>query len=109
MAVILLSPGALTRRRALLVLLAPVAGLVLLALIDLASAHGGGHFTGSILHARSPGDVRDILVRRYKAAWGELHNHAMPFATAICIIASALAVRSRRRLLSALAGRPTRA
>ncbi len=105
-AVILLSPGALTRRRALLVVIAPVAGLLLLALIDLASAHGSGHFTGSILHARSPGDVRDILVRRYKAAWGELHNHAMPFVTALCLVLSVFAVKTRRRLLAPVEGNP---
>jgi hypothetical protein len=105
--VILLAPGAITRRRALVVLIAPVAGLVLLAAIDLASAHGGGHFTGSILHARSAGDVRDILVRRYKAAWGELHNHAMPFATALCLGLSILAVQKRERLLAPVGGDPT--
>jgi hypothetical protein len=104
--VILLAPGAINRRRALLVLIAPVAGLVLLAAIDLASAHGGGHFTGSILHARSAGDVRDILVRRYKAAWGELHNHAMPVATALCLGLSILAVRRRERLLAPVGASP---
>ncbi len=103
-AVILLSPAALTSRRALTVLIAPVAGLILLALIDLASAHGGGHFTGSVLHARSAGDVRDILVRRYRAAWGELHNHAMPFVTTLCVVLSVLAVRGRERLLAPVGG-----
>ncbi len=101
---VLLAPDASVRRRALLAIMAPVAGLVVLAGIDLATAHGSGHFTGSVLHARSAGDVRDIIVRRYKAAWGELHNHAMPVATALALACSGLAIRSRERLLVPVGG-----
>ena len=90
----------LTRRRALIVLISPVAGLVALAAIDLATAHGAGHFTGSVLHARSVGDVRDIIVRRYKAAWDELQNHVMPVATAIALAYAAVGLRRRDRLLA---------
>ncbi len=90
----------------MIAVVSPVAGLVALAAIDLATAHGSGHFTGSVLHARSAGDVRDILVRRYKAAWGELHNHAMPVATALAVAAAVLAVRSRERLLRPVQGDP---
>jgi hypothetical protein len=106
LASVLLAPGALTRRRALIVLVSPVAGLVALAAIDLATAHGSGHFTGSILHARSAGDVREIIVRRYRAAWGELHNHAMPLATAVGLACGALGFRGRARLLAPVAGDP---
>jgi hypothetical protein len=98
-AVVTLLPGVLTRRRALSVLIAPVAGLLLLAALDLATAHGAGHFTGSVLHARSPGDVRDIIVRRYTAAWEELGSGAMPVATALALLAAALGVLRRERLL----------
>ncbi len=52
-----------------------------------------------MLHARSPGDVRDVIVRRYEAAWGELHNHAMPFATALALALCAFAIRHRAALL----------
>jgi hypothetical protein len=105
-ATIMLAPGALTRRRALVVLVSPVAGLVALAGIDILTAHGGGHFTGSILHARSAGDLRDIIVRRYGAAWGELHNHAMPVATALALLAGVVGVRRRERLLAPVGGDP---
>jgi hypothetical protein len=105
-AAVVLAPGALTRRRALVALISPVVGLIVLAGIDLASAHGGGHFTGSILHARSAGDVRDILVRRYKAAWGELRNHAMPVATAIALLCAAAGLRARERLLATVRSDP---
>jgi len=105
-AVVMLAPGSVTRRRALIVLASPVVALVGLALIDLLTAHGGGHYTGSILHASSPGELRDIIVRRYKAAWGELHNHAMPVATVLALGCAAFAVRGRERLLRPVGGDP---
>jgi hypothetical protein len=105
-ATIMLAPGALTRRRALVVLVSPVAGLVALAGIDLLTAHGGGHFTGSVLHVRSAGDLRDIIVRRYGAAWGELHNHVMPVATGLALVAGAVGLRRRVGLLAPVDGDP---
>jgi hypothetical protein len=99
-ATVLLLQGRLTRRRGLIVLISPVVGLVVLAAIDLTTAHGTGHYTGSILHAHSAGEIRDIIVRRYTAAYDELKHGAMPFATALALVLSALAVRHRRRLLA---------
>ncbi|MCW3027976.1 MAG: hypothetical protein JWN81_1187 [Solirubrobacterales bacterium] len=96
----------LTRRRALIVLISPLVGLVALAVLDLVTAHGTGHFTGSVLHARSAGDVRDVIVRRYSAAWDELKNHAMPAATAVALIYAAFGVRRRERLLAPVASDP---
>jgi hypothetical protein len=98
--------GAITRRRAVIVLVSPVLALLALAVLDLLTAHGSGHYTGSILHARSAGELRDVIVRRYKAAWGELHNHAMPVATALALVCATLAIRSRERLLAPVAGDP---
>ena len=105
-AVVMLLPGRVTRRRALLVLITPVLGLVALAALDLVTAHGSGHFSGSVLHARSAGDLRDLIVRRYGAAWHELRNHAMPVATAIALLCAALGIRRRDRLLAPVAGDP---
>ena len=95
---VMLLPGAVNRKRILIVTAAPVAGLVALAALDLLTAHGGGHFTGSVLDARSAGDIRDIIVRRYGAAWDELKNHLMPLATALALGASAYGVRRRERI-----------
>ncbi len=100
---VMLLAGALTRRRALIVLISPVVALIALAVLDLATAHGTGHYTGSILHARSAGDLRDVIVRRYRAAWEELHNHAMPVATAVALVYAALGLRRRERLLAPVA------
>jgi hypothetical protein len=106
LAAIMMLPGEVTRRRLAIVLLTPIAALLALALVDLATAHGGGHFTGSILHARSAGDVRDVIVRRYTAAWGELRNHAMPVASAVSLGVSAFAIVRRRRLLDPVGSDP---
>ncbi len=99
-ATVLLLPGRLTRRRGLIVLISPVVGLVALAALDLTTAHGTGHYTGSVLHAHSAGEIRDIIVRRYTAAYDELKHGAMPFATALALVLSALGVRHHRRLLA---------
>ncbi len=105
-ATLVLLPGSFSRRRVLLVVCAPLLALVLLAAIDLLTAHGSGHYTGSILHARSAGDLRDVLVRRYTAAWRELKNHAMPFATALALACAVAGVRLRERLLAPVGGDP---
>jgi hypothetical protein len=103
---VMLLGGALTRRRALTVLIAPVLGLAALAALDLATAHGTGHYTGTVLHARSAGDLRDVIVHRYSAAFGELHNHAMPVATLLALLCAIWGVRRRERLLAPVAGDP---
>ncbi len=95
-AALVLAPGGFSRGRVLLVLASPLVALVALAALDLATAHGSGHYTGSILHARSAGDLRDVIERRYGAAWTELKNHAMPFATAIALLYGVLAVQQAR-------------
>ncbi len=105
-AALVLAPGGFSRGRALLVLASPLVALVALAALDLATAHGSGHFTGSILHARSAGDLRDVIERRYGAAWTELKNHAMPVATALALLYAALALRSRARLLAPIGEDP---
>ncbi len=103
---VMLLPGGFDRKRVLIVMAAPVVGLIVLAGIDLATAHGGGHFTSSVLDARSAGDIRDIIVRRYGAAWEELANGLMPLATALALIASILAIRRRDRVLAPIDSDP---
>jgi hypothetical protein len=106
LATIMLLPGALTRTRALVVLFSPVAGLVALAALDVAFAHGTGHFTGSVLDAHSASELRDVIVRRCTGAWSELRNHAMPFACAVALAAAAIGVRRRARVLGPVASDP---
>jgi hypothetical protein len=105
-AVAMLWPGALTPRRALTVAIAPVAGLVVLAGIDLLTAHGRGQYTHSVLHARSVGALADLIGHRYASAWHELGHGAMPVATAAAILAAALGIYRRERLLAPVGGDP---
>jgi len=105
-ATVLLLPGHLNRKRALIVLISPIVGLVVLAALDLTTAHGTGHYTGSVLHAHSAGEIRDVIVRRYTAAYDELKHGGMPLATALALIVSALGVRYHRRLLASVDGDP---
>ena len=87
-------------------MLAPLVALVALAALDILTAHGGGHFTGSVLHARSAGELRDLLVRRYGAAWRELAGLPMALATLLALLCAAFGVRRRERLLSPVNGDP---
>ena len=98
-ATVLLLPGPLRRGRVLAVLAAPLIGLLLLAIVEKATAHGAGHFTGSVLDARSVSDLQDLIVRRYEAAWQELGNGLMPVATALALLLAAVGIRYREHLL----------
>jgi hypothetical protein len=98
-ATVMLLPGPLRRRRILAVLAAPLLGLLLLAIVDLSTAHGAGHFTGSVLDARSASDLQDLIVRRYEAAWQELGNGLMPLATTLALLLATVGVHYRERLL----------
>jgi hypothetical protein len=100
----LLLSGPATPRRAVIVALVPAFALIVLALLDLVLAHGSGHYVGSVLKASSAGEVRDVLARRYASAWRELRNHAMPVATGVTLLACALALRERQRLLAPVGG-----
>ena len=106
LAVALLLAGARARRRAVIVVASPIAGLVALAVIDLLTAHGSGQYYGSLLHAHSAGEVREVIMRRYEAAWRELGHGAMPLATLLALAGGAAALRLRSRVLGPVSGDP---
>jgi len=103
-ACVMLLPGALSRRRALTVLATPPLALLALAAVDLASAHGSGHFSASILHARSAGEVRDLIVRRYTVAGRDMLEAPMLIASALALGCAAAGVIGRRELLAPVQG-----
>lgn len=111
-ATVMLLPGALTRRRALTVAIAPVAGLVVLAGIDLTTAHGRGQYIHSVLHARSVGALAGLIGHRYASAWHELGHGAMPVVATVAVLCAGLGVyglsgaRRRARLLAPVGGDP---
>jgi hypothetical protein len=106
LAFVMLLPGERTRRRGLVVLIAPLGALLALAALDLATAHGGGHFTGTVLHARSAGQLRDVLVRRYRASWRELTGLPMVLASAAALCCAAIGIHRRERVLAPVRGDP---
>jgi hypothetical protein len=106
-ATLLLLPERVRPSRALAaVVAAPLLGLVLLAGLDLATAHGSGHFTGSVLHAGSLSELAELIARRYEAAWEEAGNGLMPLATALALLLAVAGVRHRERLLAPVAADP---
>jgi len=110
LAAALVAPGALTRRRALTVLLSPLAGLALLVAVDLLSAHGEGHFTGTVLDAHSAAQLREVIVRRYTVAWQSLRAPAMAVAIGACLLFALVCVLAPGRVLAPPHdGRPWRA
>jgi hypothetical protein len=84
---------------------APLAGLGLLALIDLATG-GDSHFTRSVLRADGGSDVWDIVARRYELAGRQAVRGMMPAVTLIALLAVALGLRRRERLLAPVGGDP---
>jgi hypothetical protein len=105
LAAAMLLPGALTRRRALAVLISPLLALALLAALDLATAHGTGHFTGSVLDARSAGELREAIVRRYSDSWGGL-GVAGWLSGALALALAGIGIRRATALLSPVGADP---
>ena len=104
-AALVLWPGADRRRAVAIVILVPLAALVLLAVVDLATG-GDSHFSRTVLRADGSGDLFDTFLRRYELAGRVLVRGFMPVATAIAVLAVALGIRRRDRLLEPVGGDP---
>ena len=104
-AAVMMLPGGLTRRSAAVAILAPVAGLALLAVVDLATG-GDSHFTRTVLRADDSGALWDIVARRYELAGRQAIRGLMPAVTLIAILAIAVGVRQRERVLERVGGDP---
>lgn len=92
-AALMMLPGSLTWKRIGLIVAAPVVGLVLLAVLDLATAGGQGHYS-SVLSGGGDGLAQDIE-RRSTLAWQQLWKGNMPIITLTCLLAAAFAIRNR--------------
>ncbi len=103
---VMMLPGAVSRRRALIVLASPVLGLMALAALDLATARGSGHFSGSVLHARSASEVRDLIVRRYRAAWDASRGLPMALAAAAALLGAGVGLWRSGEVLGPVEGDP---
>ena len=105
-AIVVLAPGAPTRRTLLLAAAVPVVALLALAALDLATG-GNGHFTRTILQAESAGSLWDVVTRRYTLAFNVLKDGAMPFVTTLALLGIGYALRYRERIYAPLGGDPS--
>jgi hypothetical protein len=96
MATVLLLPGALTRRRVTAIAVSPIAALIALAVVDLATAGGRGHYTHDVIQVHTATNLHDIIVRRYGLAWEQLRRKDLGLATVLCLLAVAYALRNRQ-------------
>jgi hypothetical protein len=97
--------GQLTRRRLALAALVPVAAVLALVALDLATS-GGAHLTRTVVHGNGPGEILDIIQRRFTISFNGLKNIPVAIVCAIGIVASVIAVRRRDRLYAPLRDHP---
>ena len=87
------------RRRIAIVLLAPVAALAALAVLDLATG-GDAHFTRSVLRAGGLGELADVAQRRVELSYNSLGRGIIWLLVLVATAALVWGVRSRERLLA---------
>jgi hypothetical protein len=100
-AVLVLAPGRITRRRLLLTAVVPVAALVLLIAIDLVLS-GGSHLTRNLLRADDAGELLELVTRRYQLAWRALTTGSRPVLFSAAVLAAVFAWRNREQIYGAL-------
>ncbi len=94
-AAIMMLPGRFTGKRVAVLVASPVIGLVLLAVLDILTAGGKGHYSHSVLSLDSAGGFFEIVSRRSTLAWQQLWKGYMPVATLTCLLAAGFAIRNR--------------
>jgi hypothetical protein len=97
--------GRLTRKRLLLAALVPVAALLGLIALDLATG-GGAHLTRTVVHGNGSGEVVDIIRRRLRISFSGLSTIPVALICAIGIVGSVVALRRRERVYATLRDEP---
>jgi hypothetical protein len=97
--------GRLTKRRLLLAALVPVAALIGLVALDLATA-GGAHLTRTVVHGNGSGQILDIIQRRLKISFNGLSDLSVALICAIGVVACVVAIRRRDRVFATLRDQP---
>ncbi|MGA2470718.1 MAG: hypothetical protein ABSG64_08515 [Solirubrobacteraceae bacterium] len=100
---VLLAPGKLTWRRLACAAAATLAGVAVLAGLDLATG-GGAHFTRQVLHAQSSSALFDTLWRRLSEAYATLVGGEAWVAVLVCLAIAAALFADRARVLRPVAG-----
>ncbi len=92
-------------RRIAILLVAPIAGLAALALLDLATG-GDAHFSRSVLEAGGLDQIADVAERRVRLSYRSLGRGIIPFLVALALVGLAVGFRYRRALLASTEGVP---
>ena len=100
-ATLVMLPGATSARRIAVAALVPVAALLFLIAIDLALS-GGSHLTRNLLRADDPGELWELVTRRYELSWRILTSADKPAHFLAALLAVVFAWRNRARLYAAL-------
>jgi hypothetical protein len=93
------------RTRIAILLVAPVAGLAALALLDLVTG-GDAHFSRSVLEAGGLDEIADIAERRVRLSYRSLGRGLIPFLVVLALVALAVGFRYRHVLLAATQDAP---
>jgi hypothetical protein len=93
------------RRRLAIIVGAPALALGALALLDLATG-GNAHFTRSVLRAGGLNDLAEVAQRRLELSYDSLGRGVVTLLVVVALIALAIGIKERRRLLAPLAGVP---
>src|SRR5439155_25311799 len=88
--------GRLTKRRLVLAALVPVAALVGLVALDLAT-NGGAHLTRTVVHGNGSGEVLDVVRRRLRISFNGLSTPSVAIVCSMGIVGCVVAVRRRER------------
>jgi hypothetical protein len=94
-ATVLMLPGRPSRRAIALAIASPALALAALAILDLATAGGRGHFTHDVLEASGRQNLIDIVLRRLTLGFQALSRGLMPLAVLACLGAVWFAFRNR--------------
>jgi hypothetical protein len=103
-AVVASLPGGVTRRSLALAVIVPILAVIALIGLDLLIG-GGAHLTRTLSSSSGPGDLMQVVVRRWRLSVAGLTNGTRPFSTALALLVLVAAVVWRRPLLAPLAGR----
>ena len=93
------------RRRIAILLVAPVAGLAALALLDLATG-GDAHFSRSVLQAGGLNDLADIAERRVRLSYRSLGRGVIPLLVAFALVSPGAGLPAAPELLASTAAAP---
>jgi hypothetical protein len=98
--------GRLTKRRLLLAALVPVAALIGLVALDLATA-GGAHLTRTVVHGNGSGEIANIIQRRLRISFNGLSTPSVAVICAIGVVGCVVAIRRRDRVFATLRDQPS--